>query len=44
MDKENLTNYIKWLLSQLDGISSDIIDKKTVKIMLLSVVGEMYRA
>lgn len=42
MDKENLTDYIKWLLSQLEEISSDDIDKDTVKTMLLSIIGEMY--
>lgn len=42
MDKEYLTDYIKWLLSQLDEIASNDIDKETVKIMLLSIVGEMY--
>lgn len=41
-NKEKLIDYIKWLLSQLDEISSDTIDKDTVKIMLLSIVGEMY--
>lgn len=41
-DKEKLTDYIQWLLSQLDEISSDTIDKDTVKGMLLSIVGEMY--
>lgn len=44
MDKEKLTDYIKWLLGQLDAISSDTIDKDAVKTMLLSVIGEMYRA
>ena len=44
MDKENLTEYIKWLLSQLEEISSDDIDKGTVKTMLLSIIGEMYSA
>lgn len=44
MDKENLTDYIKWLLSQLEEISSDDIDKGTVKTMLLSIIGEMYSA
>ena len=43
MDKEKLTDYIKWLLSQLDEISSDDIDKGMVKTMLLSIIGEMYR-
>ena len=42
MNKEKLTDYIKWLLSQLDEISSEDIDKDTVKTMLLSIVGEMY--
>ncbi len=42
MDKENLTDYIKWLLSQLEEISSNDIDKSTVKTMLLSIIGEMY--
>ena len=42
MDKEALTEYIKWLLSQLDEIESDDIDKGTVKTMLLSIIGEMY--
>lgn len=42
MDKEKLTDYIKWLLSQLEEISSNDIDKGTVKTMLLSIIGEMY--
>ena len=42
MDKEKLTDYIKWLLSQIDEIASDEIDKSTIKIMLLSIIGEMY--
>ena len=42
MDKEKLTEYIKWLLSQLDEISSDDIDKGTVRTMFLSIIGEMY--
>lgn len=42
MDKEKLTEYIKWLLSQLEEIDSDDIDKVTVKTMLLSIIGEMY--
>lgn len=42
MDKEKLTEYIKWLLSQLDEISSDDIDRGTVRTMLLSIIGEMY--
>lgn len=42
MDKENLTEYIKWLLSQLDEINSNDVDKGTVKTMLLSIIGEMY--
>ena len=43
MDKESLTDYIKWLLTELDGIQSDVIDKETVRIMILSIIGEMYR-
>ncbi len=43
MDKEALTEYIKWLLAELDNIQSDIIDKETVRIMILSIIGEMYR-
>lgn len=42
MDKEKLTDYIKWLLSQIDEIASNEIDKGTVKTMLLSIIGEMY--
>lgn len=42
MDKEKITEYIKWILSQLDEINSDDIDKGTVKTMLLSIIGEMY--
>ena len=42
MDKEELTEYIKWILSQLDEIVRDEIDKGTVKTMLLSIIGEMY--
>ena len=42
MDKEKLTNYIKKLLFQLDEISSEDIDKVTVKIMLLSIIGKIY--
>ena len=42
MDKEQLTDYIKWLLCQLEEIASDDIDKGVVKIMLLSIIGEMY--
>ena len=42
MDKAQITEYIKWLLSQLDEIASDEIDKGTVKTMLLSVIGEIY--
>ena len=42
MDKENLTDYIKWLLSLLEEIASDDIDKSMVKTMLLSIIGEMY--
>ena len=37
MDKEELTDYIEWLLSQLDEISSEDIDKVIVRLMLLSI-------
>ena len=43
MNKENLTDYIKWLLTELDSIESDVIDKDTVRIMMKSIIGEMYR-
>lgn len=42
IDKEKITDYIKWLLSQIDEIASDEINKGTVKSMLLSIIGEMY--
>ncbi len=42
MNKEELTDYIKWLLSQLDEISSEDIDKGTARTMLLSIIGKMY--
>lgn len=42
MDKEKLTDYIKWLLSRLDETSSEDIDKATVRTMLISIIGEMY--
>ena len=42
MDKEKLTEYIKWILSQVDEIDSNDIERGTVKIMLLSIIGEMY--
>ena len=42
MDKESLTDYIKWLLSQVDDTEGDRIDKKEVRTMLLSIIGEMY--
>lgn len=42
MDKEKLTDYIKWLLYLLEEIASDDIDKSMVKTMLLSIIGEMY--
>ena len=42
MEKEQITDYIKWLLSELDEITSESVDKTTVKTMLLSVIGELY--
>lgn len=41
-DKENLTEYIKWILSQLDEIDGDVVEKKIAKTMILSILGEMY--
>lgn len=43
MDKENLISYIKWLLDLNDSLATDTVDKETVKIMLLSIIGEMMR-
>ncbi len=42
MDKEKLTDYIKWLLFQLEETSRTDINKSEVKTMLLSIIGEMY--
>ena len=42
MEKERMTDYIKWLLSELDKIPSESIDKTEVKTMLLSIIGELY--
>lgn len=42
MGKESLTEYIKWLLSQVNDTEGDRIDKKEVRTMLLSIIGEMY--
>lgn len=42
MDKEKITDYINWLMSQIDEIASDEIDKGTVKTILLSIIGKMY--
>ena len=42
MDKESLTDYIKWLLSQVDETQGDLIEKETVRTMFLSIIGEMY--
>lgn len=41
MDKEKLISYIKWLLDLNDSLVTDTVDKETVKIMLLSIIGEM---
>ena len=43
MDKERLTDYIKWLLSQLEETQRAEIDKGEVRTILLSIIGEMYR-
>lgn len=42
MDKEALTEYIKWLLAQVDETQGDLIEKETVRTMFLSIIGEMY--
>lgn len=41
MDKEKLISYIKWLVDLNDSLATDTVDKETVKIMLLSIIGEM---
>ena len=41
MDKEKLISYIKWLVDLNDSLVTDTVDKETVKIMLLSIIGEM---
>lgn len=41
MDKEKLISYIKWLVDLNDSLATDAVDKETVKIMLLSIIGEM---
>lgn len=43
-DPEKITNYVKWLLSLLDEIKGEDIDKSEVRVMLLSVIGEVYRS
>ena len=43
MDKEKLINYIKWLVDTNDSLATDTVDKETVRIMLLSIIGEMMR-
>ena len=40
MDKEKVTDYVRWLLAQLDRMVE--IDKSTARTMLLSVIGEIY--
>ncbi len=42
MDKEAITEYIKWLLAQIDETQGDLIEKETVRTMFLSIIGEMY--
>ena len=41
MDKEKLISYVKWLMDLNDSLMTDTVDKETVKIMLLSIIGEM---
>lgn len=42
MNREAIAEYIKCLLSQLDEIVGDVIDKDTAEIMLLSIIGKIY--
>jgi len=42
MDKENIVEYIKWLISQLDEKYCSVVEKNEVKKMLLSIIGELY--
>jgi len=41
-NKENLVEYIRWLLAELDKMD-DNISKSEARTMLLSIIGEMYR-
>ena len=41
MDKEKLISYIRWLVDLNDSLATDTGDKETVKIMVLSIIGEM---
>ena len=41
MGKEKLISYIKWLVDTNDSLATDTVDKETVRIMLLSIIGEM---
>lgn len=42
MDKDDLVDYIKWLISELDKTDGEYIDKKEARIMLLAIIGKMY--
>lgn len=42
MDKEQLTDYIKWLLSEVEESDGDTLTKKQVIKLLDSIIGEMY--
>ncbi len=42
MDKEQLTDYIKWILSDVEKSEGDTLTKKQVIKLLESIIGEMY--
>lgn len=42
MDKEKLTEDIMFLITQLDAMPNDFIEKDAVKLMLLSIIREMH--
>lgn len=43
VDRDDLVDYIKWLLDNLNNINGNNVDKREVKTMLLSIIGEMYK-
>ena len=42
MDKEKLTEDIMFLITQLDAMPNDLIEKDVVKLMLLSIIREVH--